>query len=143
VPLKYFFWCSGAHLQGFAPGPTFQVCSGGESLATCVRITRFDRLGIWNPYLPIQTQTSYHLCWINYDLDVETSPNCQGLSVKLQVWIRDLFLLPKKSRKRNLMNEVENKDSVKMRRIGELKVSITKHMLVGLMRLYGIKGYQG
>jgi len=49
---------SGAHLRGFAPGPTHQGCSGGESLATC---GRFDRLGNWNPYLPHQRQTSHHL----------------------------------------------------------------------------------
>jgi len=34
---------SSAHLRGFAPRPTHQGCSGGESLATC---GRFDRLGI-------------------------------------------------------------------------------------------------
>jgi len=31
------FWVSrvnGAHLRGFAPRPTHQVCNGGESLAT-------------------------------------------------------------------------------------------------------------
>jgi len=44
---------SGAHLRGFAPGLTLQVCSGGESLATC---GRFDRLGIWTPYLLHQRQ---------------------------------------------------------------------------------------
>jgi len=41
---------SGAHLRGFAPGTTHQGCSGGESLATN---GRFDRLGIWSPYLYI------------------------------------------------------------------------------------------
>jgi len=42
--------------MGFAPGRTNQVCSGDESLATCVW---FDRLRIWPSYLPIQKQTSY------------------------------------------------------------------------------------
>jgi len=45
------FWVSrvsGAHLRGFAPGLTHQGCNGGKSLATC---RRFDRLGIWTPYL--------------------------------------------------------------------------------------------
>jgi len=28
---------SGAQLRGFAPGPTRQGCSGGESLAPCGR----------------------------------------------------------------------------------------------------------
>jgi len=41
---------SGAHFRGFAPRSTHQGCSGGESLATC---GRFDRLGIWTPYLPL------------------------------------------------------------------------------------------
>jgi len=41
---------SGAHLLGFAPGPTHQGCSSDGSLATC---GRFDRLGQWNPYLPV------------------------------------------------------------------------------------------
>jgi len=40
--------CARAHNQG---------CSGGESLATC---GRFDRFGIWIPYLPYQRQTSYN-----------------------------------------------------------------------------------
>jgi len=43
---------SGAHPRGFAPGPTYQGCSGGESLATCERL---DRLGAWTPYLSHQT----------------------------------------------------------------------------------------
>jgi len=49
------FWVSrvsGAHLRGFASGPTHQGCSDGESLAMC---GRFNRLGIWIPY---QRQTS-------------------------------------------------------------------------------------
>jgi len=45
---------SGAHLRGFVPEPTHQGCNCGESLATC---GRFDRLGIWTPYLPHQKQT--------------------------------------------------------------------------------------
>jgi len=51
---------SGAHLRGFAPEPTHQSCSGGESLATC---GRFNRLGILN-----QRQISYHslLCFRRY-----------------------------------------------------------------------------
>jgi len=47
---------SGAHLCGFASGPTLQGCSGGESLATCGRFephtsrTRCERVttcAIW------------------------------------------------------------------------------------------------
>jgi len=52
---------TGTLLRGFAPRPTHQGCSGGESLAKC---GRFDRLGIWTSYLPHQRQTSYHLCRI-------------------------------------------------------------------------------
>jgi len=52
---------SGAHPCGFAPGPTHQGCSGGESLAMC---ERFDRLGIWTPYLLHQKRTSYHLFYL-------------------------------------------------------------------------------
>jgi len=50
---------SGAHLPplGFASVPTYQSCNGGKSLAMC---GRFDRLGIWTPYLP--HQASHHLC---------------------------------------------------------------------------------
>jgi len=36
-------------------GPHFKGCSDGESLATC---GRFDRLGIWTPYLSDQKRTS-------------------------------------------------------------------------------------
>jgi len=45
---------SSAQLCGFAPGPTHQGCSVGESLVACVR---FNRLGIWTPNLPHQKQT--------------------------------------------------------------------------------------
>jgi len=48
---------SGAHLRGFAPGSTHQGCNGSESLVT---YGRFDRLGIWTPYLSHQKRTSYH-----------------------------------------------------------------------------------
>jgi len=49
----------GAHLRGFAPRPTHQGYSSGESLAKC---RRSDRIGIWSPYLSQQKQKAYHLC---------------------------------------------------------------------------------
>jgi len=63
-----------AHLRGFAPMAqtgTHQGCSDlsdGKSLATC---GRFDRLGIWTPYLPLQRQTTCAVwpIWIMYTLN--------------------------------------------------------------------------
>jgi len=54
---------SGAHLRGFAPGrPTLQVCSSGESLATCVKFNRLER--DMNPIPPAPETTTYQLCYL-------------------------------------------------------------------------------
>jgi len=60
INLKYLFFifqtfflhC--AYASAFCPHN--QSCSGGESLST---YERFDRLGIWTPYLLHQKRTSY------------------------------------------------------------------------------------
>jgi len=50
-------WAGCHEWAGFATGLTHQGCSSGESLAT---YGRFNRLGIWTPYLPHQKQMPYH-----------------------------------------------------------------------------------
>jgi len=53
---------NGANLRSFAPwAHTSSLQWWRVAIASC---ERFDRLGIWNPYFPIQGQRSYRMCYL-------------------------------------------------------------------------------
>jgi len=97
---------SGVHLRGISPGYALQVCSGDETLATCVR---FDGLGncirlfkVWfSNFLTclnrcwkqttkptncgLSTRTlCLHLCNFRFDRIPQTTPSHQVSSPNLQ-----------------------------------------------------------